>query len=376
MFASSYARSSATALLASFVTSVAMAGATGSPTCPCVTDLDYDGMTAGSDLGILLGGWGGSGNTDFDGSGTTDGADLGILLGAWGPCTPPSNDNCINAEDLEGTSTFVEFCNNAATDSDLPFPATCGDDNDVASIGKDVWYQYKMPYTGALIVHTYDSSFDTVLGVYSNIIAGACGCPGVSPNAVLLACDDDANSTLQSFVEVPAYEGQCMNIRVGGYKGIGGTDAGPGILTVRPIKRGDRCDLAHIVPSTQYIEIPGTNEGDTWIQADQSSCANGDTLDEWYRFSMPCDGELTISTCHPSTDFDTTISVFTNCLPSGAEIACNDDFSDPDCALDGNFRRSRVSLIGSSSDTFYVRVSGFQGATGNFQLIFDVDCVN
>ncbi|MEY4169468.1 MAG: hypothetical protein RLZ94_541, partial [Actinomycetota bacterium] len=39
----------------------------------------------GSDLGILLGGWGSSAG-DLDGSGTTDGADLGIMLGIWGPC--------------------------------------------------------------------------------------------------------------------------------------------------------------------------------------------------------------------------------------------------------------------------------------------------
>ncbi|MBL9147134.1 MAG: hypothetical protein JNM94_00420 [Phycisphaerae bacterium] len=53
---------------------------------PCLGDLDGDGSVGGSDLGTLLGQWGGAGNADFDGSGTVGGADLGTLLGAWGPC--------------------------------------------------------------------------------------------------------------------------------------------------------------------------------------------------------------------------------------------------------------------------------------------------
>jgi hypothetical protein len=37
----------------------------------------------GSDLGLLLGGWGAAGQSDLDESGSTDGSDLGLLLGAW-----------------------------------------------------------------------------------------------------------------------------------------------------------------------------------------------------------------------------------------------------------------------------------------------------
>ncbi|MBL9148864.1 MAG: hypothetical protein JNM94_09250 [Phycisphaerae bacterium] len=42
-----------------------------------------DGIVDGSDLGILLGGWGSAGVSDINRDGTTDGADLGILLGNW-----------------------------------------------------------------------------------------------------------------------------------------------------------------------------------------------------------------------------------------------------------------------------------------------------
>jgi hypothetical protein len=52
----------------------------------CLGDLNDDGVVNGSDLGILLSGWGSAGPGDINGDGTVNGADLGLLLGAWGPC--------------------------------------------------------------------------------------------------------------------------------------------------------------------------------------------------------------------------------------------------------------------------------------------------
>ena len=53
---------------------------------PCLGDLDGNGVVNGADLGLLLAGWGNSGNSDLDGNGETNGADLGTLLAAWGIC--------------------------------------------------------------------------------------------------------------------------------------------------------------------------------------------------------------------------------------------------------------------------------------------------
>ncbi|MFO0874155.1 MAG: hypothetical protein U0575_09310 [Phycisphaerales bacterium] len=54
------------------------------PNCPA--DLDGDRSVDGSDLGLLLGNWGGAGLGDLDGDGSVGGADLGLMLGAWGGC--------------------------------------------------------------------------------------------------------------------------------------------------------------------------------------------------------------------------------------------------------------------------------------------------
>ncbi len=51
---------------------------------PCVGDLDGDGVTGQSDLGILLGAYNLNADGDLNGDGVTDQADLGILLGDYG----------------------------------------------------------------------------------------------------------------------------------------------------------------------------------------------------------------------------------------------------------------------------------------------------
>jgi hypothetical protein len=58
----------------------------------CVGDLDGDGDTDHSDLGILLADWGCTGGDcpgDVNGDGNTDQADLGVLLADWGCGTGP-----------------------------------------------------------------------------------------------------------------------------------------------------------------------------------------------------------------------------------------------------------------------------------------------
>ena len=52
-----------------------------------VADLDQSGTVDGTDLGLLLGSWGGCGTpcpADLNDDGVVDGTDLGLLLGSWG----------------------------------------------------------------------------------------------------------------------------------------------------------------------------------------------------------------------------------------------------------------------------------------------------
>ncbi len=341
--------------------------------CPCATDLDNDGVTDAADLAILLGAWGSNGLPDLNASGTTDAADLAILLGAWGPCAAPMNDNCDQAILLEGETVVHEFCNSSATDTSLFFPTLCGDDR--ATIGKDIWFRYYPPYPGKLIVHTYDSEFDTVLAAYLLIIDDVCTCPDSTWVTFALAgCSDDANGGVTSYIEFDTNPNDCINIRVGGYKfSNGDVDEGPGLLTIRPIKRGDRCDVPHLLPAVNHVEVLGTNAGDTWVQADLSSCAFNDDRDEWYYYVMGSTGTARISTCNATTDFDTTLAVYVGCNGAEDEIACNDDSTTVGCQLGGFNRKSEIFINAEVGDVLRIRVSGYQSAVGNFKLTIDVE---
>ena len=46
-------------------------------------DLDSNGSVGGSDLGLMLANWGGSGIGDLNNDGIVGGDDLGQLLAAW-----------------------------------------------------------------------------------------------------------------------------------------------------------------------------------------------------------------------------------------------------------------------------------------------------
>jgi formylglycine-generating enzyme required for sulfatase activity len=52
----------------------------------CIADLNADRVVDGTDLGVLLGQWGGPGTADLNADGFVDGADLGVLLSGWGSC--------------------------------------------------------------------------------------------------------------------------------------------------------------------------------------------------------------------------------------------------------------------------------------------------
>ncbi|MFO0827840.1 MAG: hypothetical protein U0572_06775 [Phycisphaerales bacterium] len=75
-------------------------GAFERPSESCVGDLDEGGDVDASDLGILLGQWGGHGISDLDCDGDVDAGDLGVLLGAWGDCS-----NAMSAEALLGVAS-------------------------------------------------------------------------------------------------------------------------------------------------------------------------------------------------------------------------------------------------------------------------------
>ena len=107
--------------------------------------------------------------------------------------------------------------------------------------------------------------------------------------------------------------------------------------------------------------LPFTNVGSS-TSSPAWTCALGGS-DVWFLYSASCSGTLTVDTCSPNTNYDTAIQVFdVNCgqvcgtLTTGT---CNDDF----CGL-----QSSVSAGAILNGLYYIRVGGFNGGSGDFEL--------
>ncbi len=83
---------------------------------------------------------------------------------------------------------------------------------------------------------------------------------------------------------------------------------------------------------------------------------------------------LSVSTCHPGTDFDTKMQILCDCGPAGC-VAGNDDAIAPNgaCNLNGIDSKSAVSFCSIAGQTYFIHVGGFVGGdglaeVGNFEL--------
>lgn len=202
---------------------------------------------------------------------------------------------------------------------------------------KDVWHSFTPSQNGNYTIGLCGSSFDTTLSVYDQ-------CDGTE-----LACNDDVCSIYSQLI-VNLSASQTYLIRVAGYDG----DTGEYVLEVS--KRPEPPQNDEIEGAIEVFEDV-SYAGDTLGATGQeySSCAQGyDFYDVWHLFIPSVSTEYTISLCN--SDFDTTLSVMDS---QGTEMECNDD----SCGS-----QSKLDLTLTGGQAYYIRIAGFDGATGSYDL--------
>lgn len=102
-----------------------------------------------------------------------------------------------------------------------------------------------------------------------------------------------------------------------------------------------------------------TNDG-------SANCGNSsNTADVWYAYTATCTGTLSVNTC--GSGYDTVLSVHSACPGTiGNQLACNDDCSGAGAPCGGLASCLTTSVV--QGTTYYIRVSGYNGATGSFTL--------
>ena len=202
---------------------------------------------------------------------------------------------------------------------------------------KDVWHSFTPSQNGNYTISMCGSSFDTTLSVYD-----VCG-------GNELVCNDDICS-VYSEVVVELTAGQTYLVRVAGYNGA------TGVYFLEAAKRPDppaNDEFAGAIEVFENVPYEGDTSGATGDTA--SSCAQGyDFYDVWHLFVPPVTTEYSISLCNSL--FDTTLSVFDDRL---VEIGCNDD----SCGT-----QSKLNLMLTGGQTYYIRIAGFDGDAGDYLL--------
>lgn len=88
-------------------------------------------------------------------------------------------------------------------------------------------------------------------------------------------------------------------------------------------------------------------------------------------------GDIEVTTCSATTNFDTQIGIFTGSCTSLSCVAGNNN--DPSCA---NGRQSTVTFTSDAETTYYIYLTGTAGARGNFAMTVtcladpDTNCLN
>lgn len=115
----------------------------------------------------------------------------------------------------------------------------------------------------------------------------------------------------------------------------------------------DTCEKAQVVNSGGITTGSTVNATGSMV----TGCGVYDYADVWFKFHPVASGNYEVSLC--DSNFDTTLAIYTGSCTSLTEIACNDD---------GCGSQSRLCLSLNAANTYYIRVAGAGGVTGDYSL--------
>ena len=125
---------------------------------------------------------------------------------------------------------------------------------------------------------------------------------------------------------------------------------------------------AGVVPGEDCVDcepiVDGTYTGSTagYVGTDISPCTSNDTRDRWFCYTAPISGLIYTSLC--GSAFDTSLMVLNACppIPPAVVVDCNDDSG----GICGS--QSQLEWTAVQGMTYYIRVAGWNGTSGNYNL--------
>lgn len=173
---------------------------------------------------------------------------VGLTMTVAGPAMAavPANDDFANATVISVTP-FTDAVNTDDATSQATDSTGCGGSH-------SVWYAYTASHDGTFTFDTFGSSFDTQLSAYT----------GTEGSLTLVACNDDANNTLQSQVSFDVTSGTTYHFMVGGCcrpeDGVSGDVVVHADVTAPPFSFDVTLTAGEVNPKTHEVTLKGTVE--------------------------------------------------------------------------------------------------------------------
>jgi len=318
----------------------------------------------------------------------------------YNPCATVDDGSCIVpvTNNTCATNIFIPVgscytgSNLGASAGDSPVSPTCVDG---ASAPADIWFRTTVPANGAVIISLpVVPGFSSIVELYQG---GSCGAlpvgilgtagtcfnygsggsatiTGLTPGPMLIrywdfGSDDEGALELCIGAVVTGCTDPCAD----NFNPAANADDGSCTYSATAANGTDACNAAALITAGTYTH---QNIGATGT--DITLCTFGDSLDVWYRYTVPAVADTVwIYTC--GSTYDTGLSLWSAC--GGTELACNDDGIRPGVGTlfntcGGSVLQSAVSLSDSLLDalagqTILIRVAGFAGQVGCGDLVIE-----
>ena len=349
--------------------------------------------TAGSDFDTTLGVYQGNavnqlvqiaGNDDFElgqtssrvgflvttgalyriGADGRDGAQGSLQL-SWRPggiATPPPNDLFTNAAATVGFGGVYHASNLGFTREPLEPSHASG------SGQRSAWWRWTAPISGPTVINTVDSSFDTLLAVYT----------GNSVSTLRKVAENDdidpAQDQVQSEVNIDATAGVTYWIAVDGF--TDGIIQEEGSIRLDISQRGGQPtgnnQFANAIALTgSRGVVTANNLRFTRETGEPSHGGIRGNRSAWWQWSAPGDGIVRFETT--GSAFDTLLAVYTGDSVNALKLVVeNDDI------ISGDVWQSRADFVAKKGTLYRIAVDGFYDAgppvtqdEGNIRLAWE-----
>jgi len=259
-----------------------------------------------------------------------------------------------------GYGAFQEFVNNAAYDDGNENNDSCGSATNLNSYGGNGtvysqylkvydqdWFRLTVPAFGSC---TFRSVFTHADGDIDMNLHDGCGgvlaSSGGTANSETITWNNSTSSPREVYLNVFLYN-DTRNIYYLDFSRVGVS-----------APSNDACFNATSIPAGGQ----GSNAsgGTTGATTDGSTNCTTSSADVWFRIVAPCTRTVSLNT--QFSNFDTVLSVHTGCPGTAAnQVACNDD------VVSGTLWSS-LSFTANGGQNYYVRLAGYQGAFGSYNL--------